>query len=170
MIYEQVIPQYSKMLKNMSSIMAKAEKHAENKKIEMSVFLNSRLAPDQFNLIKQIQIATDTAKLCASRLSGKEAPKHEDQETTWPELKKRIDDVVSYLGTFSAKDFEGADSKKISQPRWEGKWLTGFEYVLQHATPNIYFHVTTAYSILRHNGVDIGKKDYLGEMPYKSGT
>ena len=169
MMYEQIIPQYSKMLKNLSAIMGKAAAHAETKKFEMSVLLNSRLAPDQFNLIRQIQIATDSAKLCASRMSGKDAPKHDDNETTWPELKKRIDDVVSYLGTFTAKDFEGAEGKKISQPRWEGKWLTGFDYVLHHATPNVYFHVTTAYSILRHNGVDIGKKDYLGEMPYKNG-
>lgn len=170
MIYETTVPQFSKMLRNLSAILSKAAAHAENKKYDFSVLLNSRLAPDQFNLIKQIQIATDSAKLCASRLTGKEAPKHEDNETTWPELKKRIDEVVTYLGTFSEKDFAGADLKKITQPRWEGKWLTGKDFVLHHATPNVYFHITTAYSILRHNGVDIGKKDYLGELPYKSGT
>jgi len=170
MIYETTIPQFSKMLRNLISILSKAAVHADAKKIEMTVLLNSRLAPDQFNLIKQIQIATDTAKLCASRLTGKDAPKHEDNETTWPELKKRIDEVVTYLGTFSEKDFSEAASKKITQPRWEGKWLNGKDYVLHHATPNLYFHITTAYSILRHNGVDLGKKDYLGELPFKSGT
>lgn len=169
MLYEMTIPPFTKSLRNLSAIINKGEVYAGTKKFEMSVLLNSRLAPDQFNLIKQIQIACDSAKLCASRLTGKEAPKHEDNETTWPELKKRIDEVVSYLNTFSPKDFEGAEAKKITQPRWEGKWLTGQDYVLHHAIPNVYFHVTTAYSILRHNGVEIGKKDYLGELPYKNG-
>lgn len=169
MIYEMTVPQFSKVLRNLSTLMSKGETYAETKKFEMSALLNSRLAPDQFNLIRQIQIACDSAKLCASRLSGKTAPVHADDETTWPQLKKRIDEVVTYLNSFSPADFAGAESKKITQPRWEGKWLTGHDYVVQHAIPNVYFHVTTAYSILRHNGVDIGKKDYLGELPYKNG-
>lgn len=169
MLYEMTIPQFSKTLRNLSSIMNKGEAYAATKKIDMTVLLNSRLAPDQFNLIRQIQIACDSAKLCASRLSGKEAPVHSDDETTWPQLKKRIDEVVAYLNAFSADDFKGAEGKKVTQPRWEGKWLTGQDYALQHAIPNVYFHVTTAYSILRHNGVEVGKKDYLGELPYKSG-
>ena len=167
MLYEMTVPQFTKMLKNLNAILAKTAGHADSKKIEMEVFLNSRLAPDQFNLIRQIQIATDSAKLCVSRLTGKEAPAHDDKEITYPQLKQRIEEVINYLSTVSAKDFAGAEAKHISQPRWEGKYLTGFEYVAQHAIPNVYFHITTAYSILRHNGVDIGKKDYLGEMPYK---
>ena len=130
--------------------------------------MNARLAPDQFNFIRQVQISCDTAKLCASRLTGKDAPVNDDKEKTLEELKARINQTVSYLRDFTAKDFTGAEERKISQPRWEGKWLTGVEFATQHALPNVYFHVTTAYSILRHNGVDIGKKDYLGEMPYKN--
>ena len=118
-------------------------------------------------MIRQVQIACDTAKLGAARLAGKEAPTHADTEKTLPELKARINDVITYLGTFKPEDFQGAHERKISQPRWEGKYLTGTEYMIEHALPNIYFHITTTYSILRHNGVDVGKKDYLGEMPFK---
>ncbi len=167
MIYEITIPQFKKMLNNLNHILDKAAAYSETKKFAPEVLLNSRLAPDQFNLIRQIQIACDTAKLAAHRLSGKDAPKHEDTETTLPELRTRIAETIAYLNTFTAADFNGAAEKHISQPRWEGKYLTGFEFTTQHALPNLYFHVTTAYSILRHNGVDIGKKDYLGEMPYK---
>ena len=167
MLYELTVPQSIKMLKNLSTILGKAALHAETKKFDVQVLLNSRLAPDQLPLTKQIQIATDTVKLCASRLTGMDAPMHDDKETTLPELTSRIESVIQYLGKFSAKDFVGAEDKKISQPRWEGKYLTGTEFALQHAIPNMYFHITTAYSILRHNGIEIGKNDFLGEMPYK---
>lgn len=167
MLYDVTVPQFIKMLKNLNVILDKGALFADSKKIEMEVLLNSRLAPDQFTLLRQVQIACDTAKLGAARLAGKEAPVHEDKEKTLPELKVRINEVLNYLGTFSPADFQGAHERKISQPRWEGKYLTGTEYAIQHALPNIYFHITTAYSILRHNGVEVGKKDYLGEMPYK---
>lgn len=167
MMYEITVPQFAKMLRNLKAVLAKGAAFADSKKIDMSVLLNARLAPDQFPLTKQIQIATDSAKLCAARLSGVAAPTHDDKETTLAELNARIDSVVEYLNGLQAKDFAGCESKQITQPRWEGKYLLGQEYVLQHAIPNVYFHVTTAYSILRHNGVDVGKKDYLGELPYK---
>jgi len=167
MFYEITITQFSKMLGNLSAILDKAASFAEAKKIDTEVLISSRLAPDQFNLIRQVQIACDTAKMCASRLTGKEAPVHEDCEKTLLELKARIESVQTYLQTFSPKDFNGAEERKISQPRWEGKYLTGTEFAIQHAIPNLYFHVTTAYSILRHNGVEVGKKNYLGEMPFK---
>ncbi len=167
MLYEVTIPQFSKMLLNLNVILDKAAKHAEAKKFEVDILLNSRLAPDQFNLIRQVQIACDTAKLAASRLTGKDAPVHEDNEKTLSDLRARIQQTVSYLNNFTAKDFEGAEEKRITQPRWEGKYLLGFEFANQHALPNLYFHITTAYAILRHNGVDVGKKDYLGEMHYK---
>jgi uncharacterized protein len=167
MMYEIVVPQFTKMLQNLSAILKKGGQHAETKKFDVEVLLNSRLAPDQFNLTRQIQIACDSAKLCGARLTGKDAPVNDDKEKTLPELLGRIQQTVSFLHTLSVDDFNGAEDRKISQPRWEGKWLTGNEYLLQHAIPNVYFHVTTAYSILRHNGVDVGKKDYLGEMPYK---
>ena len=167
MLYDITVPQFIKMLKNLNRILDIAAQFAESKKIDTEVLLNSRLAPDQFNLIRQVQIACDTAKLGVSRLTAKEAPVHEDKEKTLPEVKARIDDVIKYLTTFKPEDFNGALERKISQPRWEGKYLTGAEFVTQHVLPNIYFHITTAYSILRHNGVEIGKKNYLGEMPYK---
>ncbi len=167
MFYEITITQFSKILKNLESILEKASQQAADKKVEFEVYLNSRLAPDQFNLIKQVQIACDTAKLCASRLTGKNAPVHEDTEKTYPELKARIASVLDYLATYTPQDFKDSASIKVSQPRWEGKYLTGAEFAVQHAIPNIYFHVTTAYAILRHNGIAIGKKDYLGEMPFK---
>lgn len=167
MIYDLIITQPIKMLNNLNLILDKGAQSAEARKFEVDVLLNSRLAPDQFNLIRQVQIACDTAKLGAARMAGKDAPVHEDKEKTLPELKTRISEVVKYLATFKPEDFNGAQERKISQPRWEGKYLTGAEYLVQHAVPNIYFHITTAYSILRKNGVDVGKKDYLGEMPYK---
>lgn len=164
---EFALPQFVKMLRNLSNIIDKGARQAETKKFEVEVLLNSRLAPDQFNFIRQVQIACDTAKLCAARLSNKEAPSHPDTEKTLPELKARIDSVATYLQTFTAKDFSGWEARKISQPRWEGKYLNGDEFLWQHAIPNFYFHMTTAYAILRHNGVEVGKKDYLGEMPFK---
>jgi hypothetical protein len=167
MLYEITVPQFTKMLHNLNLIMDKAVQNSVERKFEMDVLLNSRLAPDQFNFIRQVQIACDTAKFYAARMTGKEAPAHEDTEKTVPELKARIETVIGYLNSFKAEDFKGAEERKISQPRWEGKYLTGFEFATQHAIPNVYFHVATAYSILRHNGVPVGKKDFLGEMPYK---
>ncbi|MES2663053.1 MAG: DUF1993 domain-containing protein [Pseudomonadota bacterium] len=170
MFYDLTVVQFSKMLTNLSAILAKAESFAELKKTDVSVLLNSRLAVDQFNLIRQVQIACDTAKLGVARLVGQvdAAPKHEDNETTLAELQTRIHDVINYISRFQEKDFVNAATQKISQPRWEGKYVTGAEFLIQHAIPNLYFHVTTAYAILRHNGVDVGKKDFLGAMPYKS--
>ncbi|WPU66837.1 DUF1993 domain-containing protein [Peredibacter starrii] len=167
MLFDMTVPQFIKMLHNLDLILDKGAQLATEKKFEVDVLLNSRLTPNQFNLIKQVQIACDTAKLCAARLSGKEAPTHNDSEKTLPELKTRIAETISFLKTITAADFKDAATKHISQPRWEGKYLTGEEYVIHHAVPNIYFHVTTAYSILRHNGVEVGKKDYLGELPFK---
>lgn len=169
MLYDLTVVQFSKMLANLSAILAKGAAHAEAKKFDMAVLLNARLAPDQFHLIRQVQIACDTAKLGVARLTGKveSAPVHPDTETTLAELQVRIKSVQDYLAGFSPEDFAGAETRTVSQPRWEGKYLTGLEFAIQHAIPNIYFHVTTAYSILRHNGVDLGKKDFLGPMPYK---
>ncbi len=169
MLYQITCVQFSKMLTNLSAILGKGEAFAESKKIDVSVLLNSRLAPDQFNLIRQVQIACDTAKLGVARLADKveQAPKHEDNETTLEQLQQRICSVQEYLSSYQASDFEGALARKIYHPRWEGKYLTGEEFTLQYVIPNIYFHVTTAYAILRHNGVDLGKKDYLGVIPYK---
>ncbi len=166
MVHSIVVTQFSKMLQNLSAFLDKGAAYADSKKFEMEVLLNTRLAPDQFNMIRQIQIACDSAKLCASRLSGKEAPAHEDKEKTLIELKERISQVVKYLNTFTEKDFHGWEERKITHGRWDG-YLTGHDYLHQHAIPNVYFHISTAYAILRSNGVDVGKKDYLGQMPFK---
>lgn len=168
MIYEYTVPQFTKALRNLEAILVKGQAFADSKKIEMSVLLNSRLAPDQFNLIRQVQIACDTAKLGLARISGKDAPKHDDKETTLAELRSRIQETIAYLSTITESDFAKISETKVTTPRWNGKWMYGNEFLANHVIPNLYFHITTAYSILRHNGVEIGKNDYLGEMPFKS--
>lgn len=168
MMYDQ-FTQFAKSLHNLSLLLDKAEAHAQAKKIDPEVLLNSRLIADMLPLARQIHIACDSAKLGAARLSGKDAPVNDDKEKTLPEFKARIESTIGFLTSLKESDFKGWEEKKISQPRWEGKWLTGKEYFHQHVVPNVYFHVTTAYAILRMNGVEIGKKDYLGEMPYKHG-
>ncbi len=167
MLYEITVPPMIKMLGNLVHLLEKGENLAAVKKFEPEVLLQSRLAPDQFPLARQIQIACDTAKLGAARLTGKEAPTHSDNEKTFAEFKTRIQSVITYLEKFTVQDFKESETRHISQPRWEGQYLTGKEYVFHHAVPNFYFHVTAAYEILRHNGVEVGKKDYLGPLPFK---
>ncbi len=167
MSYTLTITQFSKMLGNLSAILDKASQDAESRKYDTEVLMQARLAPDQFPLARQLQITCDTAKLGIARLTNQEAPSHADTEKTFAEIKTRIQDVIAYIGKFSEKDFEKSNSIHITQPRWEGQYLTGEEYLNQHMVPNFYFHIATAYSILRHNGVPVGKKDYLGKMPFK---
>jgi uncharacterized protein len=167
MIFTLAVTQPVKMLKNLANFMEKGLAYAQAKKFEPDVWLNMRLAPDQFAFVRQIQIACDAAKFGASRITGKEAPTQADTEKTWAELKTRIESTVQFLQSLKPADFEGALTRKVTQPRWEGKYLTGEEFLVQHALPNVYFHITTAYSILRSSGVDVGKKDFLGEMPFK---
>src|SRR5688572_6449806 len=140
MFYESTVPQFTKMLHNFSAILDKASQSAVERNFEVGVLFQSRLAPDQFNFIRQVQIICDTAKLGLSLLTGKEAPVHPDTEQTLPELKQRIESVVAYLSTFTAKDFEGAAQRRISRPRWEGKTLSGEEFLIQHVIPYFYFH------------------------------
>jgi hypothetical protein len=169
MIYELVVPQFTKMLGNLVAILDEAEKFATEKKFDTGVLLQSRLSPDQFNLMQQIQTACDTAKLGAARLAGveKDAPKHDDKEQTLADAKARIQSVIAYLKTFSPASFAKAAEHRISQPRWNGKTLSGQEFLIQHVIPNFYFHVATAYAILRHCGVEIGKRDFLGAIPMR---
>jgi hypothetical protein len=166
MLYAQ-FTQFAKMLHNLSILLDKGQALAETKKFDAEVLLNARLAPDMLSLTRQVQIACDSVKLGASRLTGREAPVNDDREKTIPELKARIESTLGFVTSLKETDFKDWEERKISQPRWEGKWLTGHDYFHQHIIPNVYFHITTAYAILRHNGVDIGKKTYLGEMPYK---
>jgi hypothetical protein len=122
------------------------------------------LAPDQFALARQVQATCDTAKLAASRLTGKEAPAHPDTETTLAQLQARVRSVARYLDGFSQSDFEHSASRVVSQPRWEGKVMSGADFFREHALPNFYFHLTHTYALLRHNGVPVGKRDYLGAL------
>jgi hypothetical protein len=167
MLFDLTVPQFIKTLENLSQCLDKAAAFAEAKKIDPEVLLGSRLAPDQFALLRQIQIACDTAKLGVARLTGKDAPVHEDTEKTLTDAKARIDKALDYLRTVTAADFAGAEERHVSQPRWAGKYLTGKQFAVQYLIPNLYFHVTTAYAILRHNGVELGKRDYLGVMPFQ---
>jgi hypothetical protein len=167
MLYDLTVTQSIRMLQNLDRCLDKASAFAEAKKFEADVLLGSRLAPDQFNLLRQVQVACDTAKAGVARLTGQEPPAHPDDEKTMADAKARIAKVIAYLQTFKPEHFAGAEERHITQPRWAGKYLNGKEFALMHLVPNVYFHVATSYAILRHNGVDVGKKDYLGAMPYK---
>jgi hypothetical protein len=169
MFYE-TIRQMKKMLGNLDKCLEAAAAHAQAKSFDPNVFVGLRLAPDQFAFARQVQTACDTAKLAAARLAGKDAPAHADTEQTLEELRARIKAVIAYLDGFSAKDFEAAATRSITQARWEGKTMSGADYFLEHALPNFFFHVTHAYAILRHNGVNIGKRDYLGALSLRAAT
>jgi hypothetical protein len=163
-MYYQSFMQMKKQLGQISKWLDATEAFAKDKSVDPNLFLSFRLAPDQFPLVRQIQTACDSAKLGAARLAGKEAPKHPDTEQTLDEIRARIHSVVGYLESFTAKDFDHAATQTISQPRWEGKTMTGADYFLEHAQPNFFFHLTHSFAILRHNGVPIGKRDYLGAL------
>lgn len=163
-LYEASIPQLKKMLNNADKWLEAAVAHAAKKSFDPSVLLASRLAPDQYPLTRQIQAFCDGAKFTAARLTGKEAPKHPDTETTVDELRARIHAVVEYLGTFTEADFAGSKERMVELPFMPGKVLTAADYLNEMALPNFYFHVTTAFAILRHNGVDIGKMAFIGSL------
>jgi hypothetical protein len=158
------IPQYSKMLKNVEHWLDKASAHAAARKFDVDTLVHARLAPDQYSLDRQIQSACDTAKFSAAYLSGKEAPAHPDTEKTIAELRQRIHSCRAYLETIT--DVTGAEERKVAPKFMQGKWLRGDDFLVQMSLPNFYFHVTTAYAILRHNGVELGKMDFLGSMPF----
>lgn len=167
-LYDATIPVFTKLLTNVDKWLDKTVAYAEQKKFDPDTLLAARLAPDQFALARQIQIVCDNAKSYSALLAGKEPPSHPDTETTIAELRQRLQTVIAYLGTFSPEDFAGAEERAITQSRWKGKTMRGGDYLDHYALPNIHFHLTTTYSILRHNGVDLGKRDYLGEQPYQS--
>lgn len=167
-LYDLTVPQLMKMLRNLDNWIVAATSHAERKKFDVHNLIKARLAPDQFPFDRQVQTACDNAKLIAARLAGKEAPPHSDTETSIEQLRARIAAVCSYLETFTAEDFAEAETRRISLPWMDGKWMRGDEYVVQFALPNFYFHCSTAYAILRHNGVDLGKRDYIGGVPMRS--
>jgi len=162
-MYQASAPRFVNILKNLSAILDKAQAHAEAKKIDPTVFTSARLYPDMLAMSRQVQIATDTAKAAMARLAGAEIPKYEDTEQTFAELKARIAKTIEFINTFKPAQIEGTDEKEVViKLGGNDTKLTGMQYLLGHAHPNFYFHVTTAYDILRHNGVEIGKRDYIG--------
>jgi hypothetical protein len=162
-MYQASIPVFIRMLGNLSAILDKAAAHANAKNIDPSVFINARLSPDMYPLSRQVQIATDVVKGCAARLAGKEVPSYEDNETTFAELKARIDKTVAFIQSVSPEQINGSEERTITF-KLGGKEVSflGLPYLLNFVLPNVYFHITTTYAILRHNGVGLGKMDFLG--------
>ena len=162
-MYHASIPRIDNMLKSLMHILEKAEKHVEAKKWSEATLTQFRLYPDMLPLTKQVQIATDTAKGVVARLAGVESPVYEDNEQTLAELKQRVSKTIAYVNGFTAAQIDGSEDKAIVTKRGDKEThYTGMQFLLGHAMPNLYFHITTAYAILRHNGVEIGKRDYLG--------
>ena len=162
-MYQASVPLFIRSLTNLSAILKKGEAHAQAGKIEPAVFVNARLYPDMFPLVRQVQLASDSAKGCAARLAGQEPPAMPDTEQTFTELFARIDKTVAFLKTLKPAQFEGSEDRVIElKMRDRTLSVKGQNYLLERALPNMYFHITTAYDILRHNGVEIGKKDFLG--------
>src|SRR5665647_1571333 len=164
-MYLASLPPIIRTLTNLRAILEKAAAYADAKKIDPSVLVSARLYPDMLSLSRQVQIATDNAKGAASRLAGVEPPKYEDNESTFPELVARINKTIAFLDTFKPEQIDSSEGKTITLPMHD-RTITfkGMPYLLDNVLPNFYFHVVTAYAILRHNGVEIGKKDFLGKI------
>lgn len=161
-MYENTLPQISKMLRNLDAWLEKATATAESRKFDVNNLFGARLAPDQLPFHRQVQIACDHAKFIAARMSGKTPPSFPDTETNVAELRTRIATTLDYLGTFTAEDFVGAEERQVHLAFMPGQHLLAADYLHEFGLPNFYFHVTTAYAILRHNGVDLGKRDFIG--------
>ena len=165
-MYQATVPGCVEALTNLDQILKKGEQYAAKKKISQEVMLNLRLAADMLPLTKQIQIVSDTAKGAGARLAGVDNPKFDDTEKTFEELYVRIDKTINFLNSIKPEQIDGTEGKEIMLKLGpEEARFTGMNYLLAFVLPNIMFHVTTAYNILRHNGVEIGKRDYLGNMP-----
>ena len=163
-MYLELFGQMKKQLGQLQTWLELAGKHAEAMKFDPNLFLQFRLAPDQFPFVRQVQMSCDTAKNAVKFLTGKDVPAHADNEQSLAELSARLTSVIGILDGVTATDVEGAATRSVSQPRWEGKWMPGQAYFLEHVVPNFFFHVSHAYALLRHNGVNVGKKDYLGPI------
>jgi hypothetical protein len=157
------LPVFKSMLGNLSHILDKAQAHAEAKKFDPSVLLQYRLAPDMLPFTRQVLIACDAAKNGMARISGVESPRYDDTESSFPELKARIQKTIDYLATVPNEAVDGTEDKEITFPvgREATRTMTGEAFLKHWALPNFYFHITMAYAILRHNGVELGKADYL---------
>jgi hypothetical protein len=159
------IAQFGTMLENLDRWLVAGVAFAEKKKFDPDVLADARLAPDQYELVRQVQSACDQAKYAAAYLSGQTAPSHPDTEKTIAELRGRIRTCLQYLRSIEASAYGGAAARRVAPPWLHGKWLRGDAYLQSVAIPNFYFHVTTAYAILRHNGVELGKMDFVGTLP-----
>lgn len=159
-IYDLTIPQLMRTLRNLDRWIEKATTHPEAEKL-----LTSKLAPDQFNFTRQVQTAADNAKMMPGRLAGREWPSHPDTESSFEQLRARLASVIAYLETFQRTDFADAENREIKLP-WmkDGQFMKAYDYLLEFGLPNFYFHVVTAYGILRHEGVSLGKYDFLGQI------
>ena len=165
-MYQACIPTIVRALGSLADILEKAGAHAEVKKFDPAVLVNSRLYPDMFPLSRQVQLASDSAKGGASRLAQVQPPAYEDTEATIPELVARLRKTIAYLQTLKPEQIDGSEDRTVSwQSRSTTKSMQGQPYLLHHVLPNVFFHVTTAYNILRHNGVEVGKQDFLGKPP-----
>ena len=163
-MYYRVVRQCTRSLKNLETWLDKAEQHAAAKKFDMGVLLNDRLAPDQKPFIYQVQSACDYIKAAAAWLSGQTPPKHPDTEQTLAELRARIQKTVAFVDTVEEAQYAGAADRRVKFSWAPGKTMAGQDYLVQMTIPNTYFHLTMAYAILRHNGVDVGKMDFLGPI------
>lgn len=162
-MYDATIPTLKRLLTNLSAILKKGEAHADAKKIDHSIFLNARLAPDMYAFTRQVQIATDMSKGAVARLAGVDIPKYEDDETTFADLQARITKTVALIDGIKPAQLEGSENRDIViTVRNTNLEFKGQAYLLNWVNPNVYFHVATAYNILRHNGVELGKLDFLG--------
>lgn len=162
-MFDTVIPPLKRALNNLADILEKGEAYANTRKIEHSVLLNARLFPDMYPLTRQVQIATDMSKGAAARLAGIEIPKYEDHETSFDELQARIAKTIAFIDTIQPHQLENSETREVTiTVRKADLKFTGQDYLLKWVQPNVYFHVTTAYNILRHNGVELGKADFLG--------
>src|ERR1700694_3589440 len=163
-MYQASVPTFVRALNNLAAILEKAGAHAEAKKIDPAVLINSRLYPDMFTLAKQVQIASDAAKGGAARLAQLAPPAYEDNEASLPELVARLRKTVAYLETLKPEQIDGSEDRTVTwKTQTSTKSMQGMPYLLNHVLPNLFFHVTTAYDILRHSGVEIGKQDFLGK-------
>lgn len=164
-MYQVSVPVFIQMLQNLSGFLTKAAAHAERLKIDSSVLLNSRLYPDMFSLLRQVQHASDTAKACPARLAGIDPPSFPDTESSLSELTERVAKTIGFLKSIKKEQIEGTEDKTIMY-KHHGEILTfkGLPYLLNKALPTFFFHLTLAYAILRHNGVEIGKADYMGPL------
>lgn len=164
MTHAEIVRQFGSQLQNIAKWLDKAESHAKAKEFDIDVLAGARLAPDAFSLVQQVQATCDQAKFAAAYLTGAKAPSHPDTEKTIAELRQRIETCVAYLATVDDKDFAGSEDRKVAPPWLEGKWFRGNDYVVGLAIPNFNFHLTMTYAILRHNGVDLGKMDFIGGL------